>query len=90
MGEAMVTRTVRLDEEADGTLARLRKSTGLSISEILKRGLQAFAQRTDEQCSATPYDIYRQLDLGTGGSALAPANEAKRAIQEVLRRKIGR
>ena len=36
----MGTRTVRLDDEAENTLARLRKTTGLSISEVLKRGLQ--------------------------------------------------
>ncbi len=34
----MGTRTVRFDDEAENTLARLRKLTGLSISEVLKRG----------------------------------------------------
>jgi hypothetical protein len=33
------TTTVRLAEEADRTLAMLRKQAGLSISEVLKRGL---------------------------------------------------
>lgn len=63
---------------------------GLSISAVPKRGLQVFAQRMDEQRSTSTYDIYRQFDLGTGGSSLVRANEAKRAIGEVLRRKIGR
>lgn len=34
----MGTRTVRLDDEAEKTLASLRRLTGLSISEVLKRG----------------------------------------------------
>ena len=86
----MVTRTVRLDDEAENTLARLRKTTGLSISEVLKRGLQAYVQRGEEDVKARPYDIYRRLDLGRGGWSVAPASDAKRAIKEVLRRKMGR
>ena len=33
---------MRLDEEAEKTLACLRRLTGLSISEVLKRGLMAY------------------------------------------------
>jgi hypothetical protein len=84
------TRTVRLDDEAETTLARLRKTTGLSISEVLKRGLQAYVQRAEQQGAARPFDIYRHLDLGAGGWSLAPAGDAKRAVKEAVRRKIGR
>jgi hypothetical protein len=38
----MSMRTVRLDDEAEKTLERLRGITGLSISEMLKRGLKAY------------------------------------------------
>ncbi len=31
----------RLDEETDGVLRRLRRSTGLGESELIRRGLQA-------------------------------------------------
>ena len=86
----MGTRTVRLDDEAENTLAKLRKTTGLSISEVLKRGLQAYARRADQQVAARPFDIYRHLDLGTGGWSLAPAGDAKRAVKEAVRRKISR
>ncbi len=34
----MSVRTVRLDAAAESTLAALRQRTGLSISEVLKRG----------------------------------------------------
>jgi len=84
------TRTVRLDDEAEDTLSKLRKTTGLSISEVLKRGLQAYVQRAELQVATRPYDVYRHLDLGTGGWSLAPAADAKRAVKEAVRRKIGR
>ncbi len=41
----MGTRTVRLDDEAEKTLAKLKKVTGLSISEVLKRGLSAYEEQ---------------------------------------------
>lgn len=83
----MSTRTVRLDEEAEETLERLRNLTGLSISEVLKRGLSAFESEALSQVQLTPYEIYRELDLGEGGYAIAPATEAKRAVKDAIRRK---
>ncbi len=83
----MSTRTVRLDAEAEETLERLRNLTGLSISEVLKRGLSAFEREAVSQVQRTPYEIYRELDLGEGGYAIAPATEAKRAVKDAIRRK---
>lgn len=83
----MSTRTVRLDEEAEETLERLRNLTGLSISEVLKRGLSAFESEAVSQVQRTPYEIYRELDLGEGGYAIAPATEAKRSVKDAIRRK---
>jgi hypothetical protein len=85
----MGTRTVRLDEETEKTLARLRKATGLSISEVLKRGVQAYAERSG-RTQARPYDIYRRLDLGAGGWSIDPAADAGRAVGEAIRRKLRR
>jgi hypothetical protein len=81
------TRTVRLDDEAEKTLERLRNITGLSISEVLKRGLSAYEAVAMQQSKRRPYDIFRQLDLGEGGYARAPAREAKAAIADTIRRK---
>ena len=39
----MGTRMIQLDDEAEATLSVLCNQTGLSISEVLKRGLQAYA-----------------------------------------------
>lgn len=83
----MGTRTVRLDDEAEQTLERLRNLTGISISEILKRGLRAYETEAVTQAHRKPYDIYCELDLGEGGYAVAPARESKRAIADAIRRK---
>ncbi|WP_295436632.1 hypothetical protein [uncultured Thiodictyon sp.] len=83
----MGTRTVRLDDEAEKTLERLRTITGLSISEVLKHGLKAYEGQALEQTGPKPYDIYSKLDLGEGGYAIAPAREAKSALAEIIRRK---
>ena len=83
----MGTRTVRLDDEAEQALQRLRTITGLTISEVLKHGLKAYEGQALQQAKRTPYDIYRELDLGPGGYAVAPAREAKSAVAQVIRRK---
>ncbi|MBK5937710.1 ribbon-helix-helix protein, CopG family [Halochromatium roseum] len=83
----MSTRTVRLDEEAEETLERLRNLTGLSISDVLKRGLSAYESEATSQAQRSAYEIYAEFDLGEGGYALAPATEAKRAVKDAIRRK---
>jgi hypothetical protein len=83
----MGTRTVRLDEETERTLARLRKITGLSIFEVLKRGLIAYTEKAVEDSKRTPYQIYRQLDLGEGGYAVARARQAKASVRTAIQRK---
>ena len=83
----MGVRTVRLDDAAESTLAALRQRTGLSISEVLKRGLHAYAVAVRATVPATPYEVYRRLDLASGGDAIAPASQAKAAVAEAIRRK---
>ena len=84
----MATRTVRLDDEAERTLASLTRMTGLSISEVLKRGLMAYRQQAlNGPAARTPYGLLCQLDLGPGGYARAPAREAKSAIKAAILRK---
>ena len=85
----MGTRTVRLDDEAEKSLESLRHLTGLSISEVLKRGLRVYEKQALTEVGQRPYDIYRELDLGPGGYAQAPARTAKSAIAHVIRRKHG-
>ena len=86
----MSTRTVRLDKEAEAALQEIRSATGLPISEALKRGLRALQERVQHETNRTPYDIYRELDHGPGGSALAPSTDTKRAVRAAIRKKLGR
>ena len=83
----MAMRTVRLDDDAERALQRLRKLTGLSISEVLKRGLAAYERAASREGQVRPYEIYARLDLGAGGWSFAPASQAKRAAKEAIRRK---
>ena len=83
----MATRTVRLDADTEQLLQKLRRRTGLSISEVLKRGVRAYSENAIREPAATPYEIFRKLDIGPGGSAVAPARDAKKAVREVIARK---
>ena len=86
----MATRTVRLDNETESVLKEVQATTGLPISEALKRGLRALREQVRERTDHTPYDIYRELDLGVGGYAIAPSHEVKRAVRQVLKKKFHR
>ncbi len=83
----MSVRTVRLDDDAELTLAALRRQTGLPISEVLKRGLHAYAAAVCETALVPPYEVYRRLDLACDGDAIAPASQAKAAVVEAIRKK---
>ncbi|MDE2989818.1 MAG: hypothetical protein OXU21_01950 [Chloroflexota bacterium] len=80
----MGVRTVRLDDEAERTLAAVRQRTGLTISEVLKRGLHAYAAASLDDAAETPYEVYRRLNLGPGGYAVAAARDAKAAVVAVV------
>ena len=86
----MATRTVRLDDEAEDALRRIREATGLPISEALKRGLRSLQEQVKDEAARTPYDVYRQLDLGPGGYAIAPSSDTRRGVAEALRKKLHR
>jgi hypothetical protein len=45
---------------------------------------------TEEKEGRTAYEIYKDLDLGPGGYAIAPSTETRRGVREALRRKFGR
>lgn len=86
----MGTRTVRLDDQTERLLQKVRKQTGLSISEVLKRGLHVYSEHAIHETPASPYEVYRRLDIGPGGSAVARARDAKKAIRAVIAKKHGR
>ena len=86
----MGTRSVRLDDETEKALARLARATGMSISEILKRGVSSLEATVAEKGYRKPWELYSKLALGSGGYARAPARSAKAAARERIRSKHGR
>ncbi len=86
----MGTRTVRLDEETEKTLAMLTKLTGLTILELLRHGVPGYCSKALEETARKPYEIFQQLDLGSGGYARVPAEIAKTTVGDIIRKKPGR
>ena len=86
----MSIRTVRLDDDAEATLAALQKQTGLSISNVLKRGLETYATMARDKSIKKPYEVYRRLDLGPGGDAIGSASDAKGLVIETIKKKYRR
>jgi hypothetical protein len=87
----MATRTVRLDEETEKVLEEVRAATGLPISEAFKAGLRSLQhQLKDSEPARSPYDIYRQLDLGPGGYAIGPSTDSGAAVRNLLKKKRAR
>ena len=86
----MATRTVRLDAEAEEVLRQIQRATGLPISEALKRGLRSLQEQVARDVKRTPYDVYKELDLGPGGYTRAPSTDVKRAVRAAIKKKHGR
>jgi hypothetical protein len=81
----MATRTVRLDTEAEKALQEVQATTGLPISEALKRGLRSLQEQVRREAGRTPYD-----DLGPGGYAVAPSTDTRRGVRLALKKKLRR
>lgn len=82
----MTARSVRLDDEAEKALSALVEATGQRPSELLRKGILAL-HREHQAVATDPFDLYRQLDLGPGGYAIAPSTEVRRGVREALRRR---
>ena len=85
----MGTGSVRLDEDTEKTLAMLTRMTRLTISKLLKHGVLAYRSKTLEETARKPCEIFRQLDLGSGGYARVPAKNAKTVVGDIIRERNG-
>lgn len=83
----MGIRTVRLDDETEKVLKQVTQKTGWSVSSALKRGVLVLRDEVGRRTQQSPFEIYRSLDLGPGGYALAPSTETRRGMQIALRKK---
>ena len=86
----MGLRTVRLDDETEKALEQVVTATGLSVSAAMKKGLLVLRNEVAQQARRIPYDIYKELDLGPGGYAIAPATQIRRGVKAAIRRKLRR
>lgn len=84
----MGTRSVRLDEEAEGALSDIVNRTGLSISDAIKQGLIAYQEKTLSISTTKAADFFEGYDFGEGGYAIAPARDVKKALKDKLRNKM--
>jgi hypothetical protein len=83
----MSLRTVRLDDETEKVLKQVMEQTGWSVSTTLKRGVLVLRDEAGRRPRQSAFDIYRRLDLGPGGYAIAPSTDTRRGMQLALRRK---
>ena len=83
----MALRTVRLDDETEKILKQVTKKTGWSVSTTLKRGVLVLRDEVGRSSKQSAFEIYRRLDLGPGGYAVAPSTDTRRGMQLALRRK---
>ncbi len=83
----MGLRTVRLDEETEKILRQVTKKTGWSVSTTLKQGVLVLRDEVVRHPQRSAFEIYRHLDLGPGGYAIAPSTDTRRGMQLALRRK---
>jgi hypothetical protein len=86
----MAIRAVRLDEETEKVLAQIVTVTGLSVSAAMKKGLLVLRNEVVREVRRVPYDVYKELDLGPGGYAVAPATQSRRGVRAAIRRKLRR
>jgi hypothetical protein len=86
----MGIRTVRLDEDTEKVLAQIVTVTGLSVSAAMKNGLLLLRDDVVGAARRVHYDVYKDLDLGPGGYAVAPATETRRGVRAAIRRKLRR
>jgi hypothetical protein len=86
----MALRTVRLGPEAERALDRIVRTTGLTVSGALNRGLLVLNENLAQYRVETPYDVYARLELGSGGDAIAPSTDVKKAVRGAVKKKLGR
>ncbi len=60
------------------------------LSGAMKRGLLVLRDEVVREGQRVPYDIYKELDLGPGGYAVAPAARTRHGVQAAVRRKLRR
>lgn len=79
---------VRLNPEGEETLRRITESTGLTISEVIRQSLRDFDRKVQAQRKKSAYEIYKEIQLGSGGWAIDDSLHVSRGMTKVLKRKL--
>jgi hypothetical protein len=77
----MGVRMIVFDGEGERALEQVIQMTGWSVSVVLTRGVLALRNRVVSFSNRRPFLVYRRLDLGPGGYALAPLTETRLGMQ---------
>jgi hypothetical protein len=83
----MGVRTVRLEPADEKRLERIRRKTGWTASDVLKRGMQLLDESIAKQPTSSAYDLYASLDLGPGGYALGPSDKVRETVRQAISRR---
>jgi hypothetical protein len=65
----------------------MKKKTSQSVSTTLTQGKLSLRAEMDRHNQQSTFEIYRRLDLGPGGYAIAPSTNTRRGVRLALRRK---
>jgi hypothetical protein len=87
-GVAVTTRRISFNGEEERVLKRLRKATSMSTAQLLKAGLKSLESNIPKETGKTPFEIYCELDLGPGGSAVGPSTAVSRMCKAIVGNKI--
>ncbi len=82
----MAIRSVRLDKETEELLQLILSRTQMTVTQAVKEGIRSLAQDLDQDAGMSPYEIFRSLDLGSGGEDRVSSAQAKEGIGRILRK----
>ncbi len=83
----MSIKTVRLDRDTEKVLAVILRKTDLSITGVIKKSLLIFYEKLQNQQQRTAFEVYQQLDLGTGDADIPPSTNTRQSVLKVLKKK---
>ncbi len=68
-------------------MKQVTKETGWSLSTTFKRRILTLRDEVSRRPQRSAFKIYRRLDLGPGGYAIAPSTDTRHGMQRAFRRK---
>ena len=71
-------------------MEEIKRMTGLSISDVLKRGILALRAQLEGNVSRTPFEVYAELDLGPGGYASGPSTDSRTSARNAIQKRVAR